>query len=350
MIDSAFVTCPSKLSDHTFLLIPEVAQAHCGSYTLACAYIDLVHSLDLPLIKFQHHISNFESSPSEQFRFLDKRIISKSRFAYWEDYSFDIDTWARVVEYASSKNVSVIFTPNSRQSAQLLDSNFDVPFWKVGSSDISNFHLLDFLFDTNKQVIISTGLASLSSVEALSRFNIDQLSLLSCISTYPSPLEQFSLDRLRSLRKYVNSDFSVGLSDHSGSTSPSLLALSSGFRIIEFHLTLSDLIFNFDLSSSLSIQQVSSLVQYVRELSVISRSLSAPSSIDVTNTSIQSKFNKSIFSSRALTKGAVLMPDDLCMIRSTDGVIPQSDYYSVVGQILDVDLSPFSPISYSFLR
>ena len=68
----------SFFNEAGFFLIPEVGLAHAGSFTVACAYIDLVAELGLKAIKFQHHQSEFESSNGENFRTIDSRIKSNS--------------------------------------------------------------------------------------------------------------------------------------------------------------------------------------------------------------------------------------------------------------------------------
>lgn len=327
------------------LLIPEVACAHLGNLTLSYAYIDYVASVGLKTVKFQAHDPLHESSPTEQFRILDDRIPYKDRYSYWEGTSFSIEEWQNLSIYAKNKGLLFCITPNSRQIAEALFKNIKVDIWKVGSSDIDNYHLLDFLDKTNIPVIISTGLGNSRDVETASKlFSHDSIAFLSCISKYPAPLEEFKVSRLQGLRTYCKPTDLVGLSDHSATITPSLITYVHGFRIFEFHINLSEHIFNFDASSSLLPDQVILLIRLFNEFSQISNESS--NELDVTNKNVKSLFSKRIYSSTSIPKGTRIKAEHLAMIRSNDTKgLSQSEYFSIVGQISATDIPMNTPIN-----
>ena len=341
-------TIDSLFGSSRHFLIPEVGLAHSGSFTLACAYIDLVSKLGLTSIKFQHHNSAYESSPNEQFRTFDSRIISKSRYDYWNDTSFDISTWKRLVDYAHSKNLLFGITPNSYQSvAELLANDISIDFWKIGSSDIDNFHLLNFCSSEIKQpIIISTGLATVSAIEAVaSLFKPTQAAFLSCHSSYPSTLIDFSLPRLDALSDILGPSFQVGLSDHSGSIAPILYSASHGYQIFEFHLSISPHIFNFDLSSSLTPENAKDLVLLLNQIGECSTS--GQSSLAPTNSVVGSLFSKKLHYAHSLNPGDTVRFSDILSLRGTEGELPSSSYNLIHNRVLSTSVVANTPVSLS---
>ena len=341
-----FHTIESLLNPTGRFLIPEVGLAHAGSYTLACAYIDVVSELGLRAIKFQHHNSAYESSLNEKFRTSDSRIISRSRYDYWNDTSFKPSTWKLLVDYAHSKDLLFGITPNSYQSvAELLDHNIDIDFWKIGSSDIENYHLLKFCSSEIKQpIIISTGLASESAVlKASSFFDPFHTAFLSCHSSYPSTLTDFSLERIKTLSQILGSSFQVGLSDHSGTISPILFSAAHGFKIFEFHLSISPYVFNFDLSASLTPESVLHLISLLSQFT----QCSSPGQCDLvsTNSVVGGLFSKNLHYSQSLNAGDVIQFSDILSLRGTEGELSCSDFELIHKRVLSRSVKANSPVS-----
>lgn len=342
----------STLFDSTLgnsLLIPEIACAHLGNITLAYAYIDFIKSCGLKCVKFQAHDPLFESSKSESFRVIDKRIPYLDRFSYWSGTSFELCEWQSISTYAKSKDLLFGLTPNSRQIAESLFKTIQVDFWKVGSSDIDNFHLLEFLNSTNVPVIISTGLSTPDDiVSSREIFTHESVAYLSCISKYPAPLEDFHVSRLDELQSLCRPTDLVGLSDHSATIVPSLLSHVHGFRIFEFHVNLSPFIFNFDSSSSLLPDQIHQLVYLFKQFSYLPDQ--PDSSLNITNHDVKSLFSKRIYTTCFIPKGTQIIPAHLAMIRTSVTVgLPQASYNSVRGLYSICDIPEGTPVQQSLL-
>ena len=92
-------------------------------------------------------------------------------------------------------------------------------------------------------MIISTGLADLKEIEKTvniaKKFGCKDLTLLYCVSNYPSDNIDFNLNSIEILKKKFKCR--VGLSDHSiGSIIP-CLAVSKGAEVIEKHICLKNI-------------------------------------------------------------------------------------------------------------
>ena len=332
------------------LVIPEVGLAHVGNLTLAYGYIDCLHKLGFKCVKFQAHSSIFESSPDEQFRVVDARIPSKSRFEYWDNTSFSIKEWSLLSKYAHDLGLLFAITPNSRQLAIELFENVIIDFWKVGSSDIDNFHLLDFLVTTGLPLIVSTGLANENKVLDVMNLAHEkcEIAFLSCISSYPSKLSDFSLPRLFRLQELVGNDVLVGLSDHSSSLAPIISSFVNGFRIFEFHISISEYIFNFDLSSSLLPSDANLLIHILNDLSACSENTS--DALQITNSKVATLFTKRIHFACDLPKDSIIDSRMLSMLRShAYDALPQSAFFNVLGKRLRTSVTASTPLTAELL-
>jgi N-acetylneuraminate synthase len=127
---------------------------------------------------------------------------------------------------------------------------------------VHNKQLLDWIVQTGDPVILSSGLSLTDETRALVhrlRAQGVPLALLHCTTRYPTPPEQVGLNMLEAFHDEF-SDVPVGLSDHSGTIYPGVIASYLGASIIEVHLTLHRRMFGPDVSSSLTPEQLAELV------------------------------------------------------------------------------------------
>ncbi len=116
-----------------------------------------------------------------------------------------------------------------------------VPFYKIASYALLWDRLLAACAETKKPVILSTGMATLSevqhAVEVLKKHGCDDISLLHCVSSYPTPLEQSNLAAIKTLKD--NFGCKVGWSDHTVQPGVIQRAIHHwGAEIVEFHFDL----------------------------------------------------------------------------------------------------------------
>jgi len=231
------------------LLFAEIGQAHDGSFGAAKAYVDLAKQSGADIVKFQTHFAQFESSSFEQWRikFSDQDL---SRYDYWERMSFEKQLWYKLKNHAQDLGIGFVSSCFSVEAAQLLQE-LDVPFFKIASGEIANIPMINFIEKTNKPVVISTGLSSDDEIDRLlSIFGEARVTLLHCVSRYPTPAEKVNLNRLTSL-KHKYPGCKIGLSDHSGTIFPSILALNFDIDLIELHIVFDRRAFGPDATSSL---------------------------------------------------------------------------------------------------
>jgi N,N'-diacetyllegionaminate synthase len=90
-------------------------------------------------------------------------------------------------------------------------------------------------------VILSTGMSTLGEIEeaidVILGENNDQIVLLHCTSTYPTPFEDANLRKMGTMRNAFP-DYPIGLSDHTYGLSVPIACTALGSQIIEKHFTL----------------------------------------------------------------------------------------------------------------
>ena len=100
-----------------------------------------------------------------------------------------------------------------------------------------------------------------------SGINKKNLSILHCISDYPTDIKKINLASISYLKDLFNLD--VGLSDHTKSTSVPSFSVFAGAKIIEKHFTLRNNLTGPDHKASLNPKQFKKMVQLIRQSEII---------------------------------------------------------------------------------
>lgn len=247
------------------LIVAEVAQAHEGSLSVAQAYIDAVAQTGADAVKFQCHIAEAESTPDEPWRVEPTWPQDESRYAYWKRMEFTPEQWAGLAKHAEERGLIFLCSPFSVEAVRLLDPL--VKAWKVASGEVTNDSLMSAIDDTSKPVLMSTGMTTRDEFRRgwSKDFECSGLALLQCTSEYPCSPNHIGLNMLDEMRGWGHyGPLVVGLSDHSGTIWPSLAAVTLGASVVEVHVKLSEYDQGFDASSSITIEDLSRLVNGVR--------------------------------------------------------------------------------------
>lgn len=156
-----------------------------------------------------------------------------------EKLEFGKDQYEELFNFAKELKITLFSTPFDLSSVDFLEQ-FDCPFYKVASSDITFIELIKKVAETGKPIIISTGFANFDDIDRVLN-TIDfknDVAFLQCSSVYPAEANQINLNVIpEMIKRYPNNI--IGYSGHdSGILIPSAAYLL-GARIIEKHFTLS---------------------------------------------------------------------------------------------------------------
>lgn len=318
-------------------LIAELGQAHEGSLGIAHSYIDALAKTGVDAVKFQTHIAEAESSSFEPFR-VKFSYEDDTRFDYWRRMEFTKEQWIGLKEHCDEAAVEFISSPFSNAAVELLEE-IGVKRYKIGSGEVNNFLLLDRIAKTGKPVIVSSGMSSFNELDTTVKFlqerNAD-IQILQCTTSYPTSPENWGLNVISELKSRY--DLPVGFSDHSGDIYACLFAAALGAEILEFHAVFDKTMFGPDAPASMTINQISRLVEGIKQLEV-----SRKNSIDKSDNSefkeLKGIFEKSLAVNRDLKEGDLIQLGDLEAKKPKGKGIDARDFSSVLGRSLKKNLS-----------
>lgn len=319
-------------------IIAEIAQAHDGSLGIAHSYIDALHGSGVDTMKFQMHIAEAESSEFEQFR-VNFSYEDKTRFDYWDRMGFTFEQWVGLKQHCEDKGFRFLCSPFSVQAVEWMEK-LQVDRYKIASGEISNYLMLDRICNTQKSILLSSGMSSYQeiqeTIEFINKHNGNFEGIFQCTTAYPTPAEKYGLNVLQELRALTNTK--VGLSDHSGEIFAPLAAVALGAEMLEMHVVFDKKMFGPDAASSLTINEFNQLCSGVRK---IETSLNNPIDKDKIEVYKEMKvmFGKSISTLKDLKKGHIIQLEDLETKKPADKGIFAKDYKTILGKTLNKDLS-----------
>ena len=124
------------------LIIPELGINHGGNIEKAIKIVDAAKRAGAEIIKHQTHIAEDEMSIEA------KKILpgnsKKNIFSIIKNNSLNEEDEYKLLKYVESKKMIFISTPFSRKAVDRL-VKFNIPAFKIGSGEMSNFPLLDYV-------------------------------------------------------------------------------------------------------------------------------------------------------------------------------------------------------------
>lgn len=235
-----------------------------------------------------------------------------------------------VAAHAASVGITFLSTAFDEQSVDLLD-DIGVRAFKVGSGDVTNLPLLEFIGCKRKPVILSTGMSYLEevkgAVETLLAAGCPELALLHCVSSYPADPEEANLRVLQTLRD--NFKVPIGFSDHCMDNAIAVAAVAMGANILEKHITLDVNLPGPDHRMSLSPGEFKGLVKSVRG---VERSLGdGIKRPHPGEQNVRELARRSIVAAHTIASGAIITREMLAFKRPGTG-IPPGQWKQLVGK------------------
>ncbi|WP_416898630.1 MAG: N-acetylneuraminate synthase family protein [Minwuia sp.] len=332
------MTFIEKLTDPARpVIVGEVSQNHDGSLGMAHAYVDALADVGADAIKFQTHIANEELTLDDQFR-VKFSYQDSTRYDYWRRMEFTEEQWLELKRHADERGIGFLSTPFSVAAVELL-SRIGVDAWKIGSGDTLFREMSDAILATGKPLIVSSGMSDWQELDGVvSRVHEagTSLSLLQCTTQYPTRLEDVGLNNLELMKERYG--VRVGLSDHSGSTSPSMVAIARGFPLIEVHVTFDRRMFGPDVPASLTVDEIGTLARFASDVALMDASPVDKDEMAARLGNLKALFNRSVAPSRDLPAGHVLAESDL-VAKKPGGGISWAEHGQFVGSRLRREVS-----------
>ena len=306
-------------------IIAEVGPNHNGSYKLATKYLKELSKSDVDAVKFQLSDPKLTLSLNSlkiPYGKRSKRFNSKNTvFKEAQKRQLSREEHKKLSKRCKSLGIDYLCSAFDLSSLRFLNEELNIKSFKIPSGEILSLDLLEYINNQKKPVFLSTGMSSFKEIEK-SLFHLKKvkkkISLLHCISNYPTNLEDVNLRVMPELKKKFKCN--VGFSDHTIGNIASLAAVSMGAKIIEKHVTLNKNMVGPDHHCSANIKEFIQLVQDVRAAEKVLGS--KEKRISYKEKKISRIARKSIVSKRNLYPGNKISLNDICYKRPGTGLLP----------------------------
>lgn len=297
-------------------VIAEIGVNHDGDPARAEALVDAAADAGADAVKFQWFEPRRLLSRSARLAAYQAAAGEDDPIAMLDRLRLDADGLERArvrAVHHGLRTVVTVFSPELVEPADRLKWDF----YKTASPDVVNRPLLEALAATGKPIIISTGGATMSEVRlALEWIDGTFPTLLHCVSSYPTPIESTTLQGIRALSSAF--ELTVGYSDHTVSVHTGGLAVASGARVLEKHLTWNRDALGPDHSASIDPEAFKEYVRFAREARVM---MGDPGKTPLAvEREIISGSRQSVAVLRDVPAGHLLVPQDLTTMRPGTGV------------------------------
>lgn len=310
------------------LVIPEIGINHGGNLTIAKKMVDAAHRAGARIIKHQTHIVEDEMCSVAQ------KIIpgnsSDSIYKIMKQCALSEQDEYNLMKYTQSKGMVYISTPFSRAAADRLN-DFGISAFKIGSGEMNNYPLLEYIADFNKPIILSTGMNGMAdvmkAVEILERNNISY-ALLHSTNLYPTPARLVRLGAMQEMMtKFEN--IPIGLSDHTLNNNACIGAIALGATIVERHFTDTKNRTGPDIVCSMDEEDLKELIIAAEEIA----EMRGGKKEKISDESITSNFAfATVVSIRKIKKGEFFSKDNVWVKRPNNGGILAKDFEKILGK------------------
>ena len=182
------------------------------------------------------------------------------------------------------------------------------------------------------------------SFYAAKKFGIKDITLLYCVSNYPSKVEDFNLNNIKILKNKFNCR--IGLSDHSKDNKIAMAAIAAGAEVVEKHIALQNQKNGLDIKFSLKGKEIK---KFKNDLIFASKLLGKNYFYRNNSEKKSNIFKRSIFIVKNVKKGEKFTKNNLRRIRPGYGLKPI--YYPIIlNKKSNFNIEAGEPFLKKFLR
>ena len=322
---------------HIFIIAEAGSNWKCGTFeqdlNQAKNLIKIASNSGADAIKFQTYRpeTTYVSNPGGS----ETLSYSENIDTIFEKHAMPYEMIPKLVEFCKEENILFMSSPFSVDDAKAIDPFTEIH--KVASFEMTDLPLIKKISKTKKPIIISTGMASMVEIESAfntaKRNGAKDITLLYCVSNYPSKNSDFNLNNIRILKKRFNCR--VGLSDHSKDNRIAIAAVAAGAEVIEKHIALNNQKIGLDIEFSLKGKEIKKFKDDIDLAHNLFKKTFFYRDVSEQKSKI---FRRSIFVIKDIKKGEKFSVNNIKRIRPGHGLEPK--YYDKV-------LNKKSPLSFN---
>lgn len=324
------------------LVIAEIGINHGGSLEVAKQMVDAAKRAGIEIVKHQTHIVEEEMSDSA------KQVIpgnsNDSIYDIMERCSLNEEEEKQLQQYVKDSGMIFISTPFSFAAVDRLEK-MNVPAYKIGSGEMNNYKLVEYIASKNKPVILSTGMNHLQAVKkavnAIKKYH-NNFAILHTTNLYPTPVNLVRLNALEEIKKEFDGEI-IGLSDHTTNNTACICAMAMGASIVERHFTDTMDRKGEDIICSMDEQNARELVKASKDVFLMRGG--HKDKIQEEQVTRDFAFN-TIVLSKDMKKGEILTEKTMTTKRPGNVGIPAEEFDNLIGKVINKDLKKNSHLKY----
>ncbi|MGV2874158.1 N-acetylneuraminate synthase [Colwellia sp. E150_009] len=331
------------------LIIAEAGVNHNGSDELAFALVDAAHQAGADIVKFQtFKAKNLVTVDAQQAEYqITNSGKKESQYSMLKRLELSYETHHKLVKYCNNLGIEFLSTAFESESLSFLVDDLGITRLKLPSGEITNAPLVLEHARTGCDLIVSTGMATLSEIEqALSVIAFgytnpkdnpteealqtayfseqgkqllkDKVTLLHCTTEYPAPFNDINLNAMNTMKDAFKLE--VGYSDHSAGTVVPIAAVAKGAVLIEKHFTVDKALPGPDHKASLDPIELKEMVDGIRIVEkILGDGIKGPRPSEVKNKAVA---RKSLVAAKAINRGEVFSQENIAIKRPGTGINP----------------------------
>lgn len=322
-------------------LIAEIGASHGGSLTHALELIDAAKASGADAVKFQAYEADTITIDSTlpPFAIADGPWRGRNLYNLYRQTETPFHWFPAIKARAERVGITWFASCFDKTSIDLM-VRLGAPAIKIASFEITDIPLIEYAAATGRQLIISTGMASIDEIARASNLK-NGPALLHCVSGYPSEISEANLGRLKYLEKVFR--YPVGISDHTLGVEVPVAATALGATIIEKHFRLSWHPETED--SPFSLDEVD-FHAMAKSVCLIWQGLRPPAA--VTSETAHRTLRRSLFAVADVKAGDLLTEQSVRSIRPGHG-LPPAEIERVIGRRASRDIQRGEPMSWDMV-
>ncbi|KNC91468.1 N-acetylneuraminate synthase [Trabulsiella odontotermitis] len=341
------------------LIIAEAGVNHNGDEKLAFELVDAAWKAGADIVKFQtFKAKNLVTADAAQAEYqVANTKKQESQLDMLSRLELSWDAHHKLIEHCNRLGIEFLSTAFDSESLAFLVNDLGIKRLKLPSGELTNAPLVLEHARTGCDIIVSTGMATLSEIEAAlgviafgyiasegavpgteafqqayaseegQKALQEKVVILHCTTEYPAPLGEINLRAMDTLRQAFS--LPAGYSDHSEGITIPVAAVARGAVVIEKHFTLDKTMEGPDHKASLEPHELGAMVTAIRQVEkALGHPLKAPTVSEIKNKSVA---RKSLVAAKPIAPGETFTSENIAIKRPGTGMSPYF-YWEIQGK------------------
>ncbi|MBF0347403.1 MAG: pseudaminic acid synthase [Magnetococcales bacterium] len=335
---------------HPTYIVAELSANHNGSLQQAEKLIAAAKEAGADAVKLQTYTPDTITldCDNDYFRLRGTLYDGRTLYDLYQEAHTPWEWQPHLMKFANGLGLDLFSSPFDGSAVDFLET-MNCPAYKISSSELIDWPLLERAAKTGKPVILSTGMATLAEIdEAVRRIRgagDGSMVLLHCVTTYPARPEEMNLRTIPHMAEAFG--VPVGLSDHSLGGEIPIAAVTLGANMIEKHFILSREDHGPDSVFSMEPAEFKAMVDGVRAveqaLGVVRYGLLSE------RERVAHNYRRSLFIAADMVAGEVLTEHNVRSVRPGHGLHPGL-LPEVLGCRIRLDVKKGTPLRWEMIE